>query len=86
MDSISVKTQGGERWMVILGCPLKEKHSIASEKGDLLGPGFADCARCEHQAGRNLEVISNDDIGAYVYPERLVCGFQGRKRAQKTQK
>ena len=57
------KDKNGGKWFLILGCPLKEKHSIIDEGQNVSGPSFADCAHCEFQIGKNYEILSSD--GSY---------------------
>ena len=81
MDSTSIRAKGGiGGWILILGCPLREKHSFFDSVQNISGPSFADCARCDYQVGRNYEIIGADGTydGAAVYPERLECGY-GKK-------
>ena len=69
------KEKKGGQWIVILDCPLDEKHSIRDEKEQISGPSFADCACCEHQAGSGYESLGMHGYqdGMQVYPERLKC-------------
>ena len=77
MESTLVKDKGGiGSWILILGCPLKEKHCLSDPSKNISGPGFADCAHCEYQVGINYQVLGADGNydGAEVFPERLQCG------------
>jgi hypothetical protein len=78
MESISVKHEGvlGTR-ILILGCPLKEKHSVADVVRKVSGPSFAGCASCEFQRGKDFE-FRGDETGEFpfiVHPDRLQCGY-----------
>lgn len=54
MESTSIKDPNGiGKWILILGCPLKEKHSLTDHIERVSGPTFADCASCEFQQGRD---------------------------------
>ena len=70
------KKDGGE-WIIILGCPLIEKHTIADDAQDISGPSFVDCTSCEHQVGTGYAILGSDGEydGATVFPERLKCGY-----------
>jgi hypothetical protein len=77
MESTLVKDKGGiGSWILILGCPLKEKHCLSDPSKNISGPGFADCAHCEYQVGMNYQVLGADGNydGAEVSPEQLKCG------------
>jgi hypothetical protein len=80
METTFLRTEAAnERWIVILGCPCPEKHVIKDPEGNLSGPSFAVCSSCEHQEGTNFHVMGKDGEfnGADIFPERLVCGFNG---------
>lgn len=64
------------KWILILGCPLREKHSLVCNDQSVSGPRFAECASCEHQIGSDYEVSGADGNldGALVLPDRLKCG------------
>jgi hypothetical protein len=65
-------------WLVILGCPLESKHHVFSHASQSLsGPTFATCAACEHQVGKNYQLLGLDNEPVKVYPERLKCGYKG---------
>ena len=68
------KIHGGS-WMLILGCPLPEKHDLHDRTTEKTGPSFAQCSQCEHQIGRNFEILGEDGEydGAKIFPERLMC-------------
>ena len=76
MEWTSIKKDGGN-WILILGCPLMEKHSLAFNDQNISGPTFAKCASCEHQIGNDYEVPNADGSldGASVLPDRLECGL-----------
>ncbi len=77
MKWIQKKDKDGGRWILILNCPLKDKHSLTDDAGNVSGPSFADCANCEHQAGMNYEVFGSDGSydGASVFPDRPQCSY-----------
>ena len=60
--------------MLILGCHLPEKHNLHDSATGRTGPSFAQCAQCEHQIGRNFEILGEDGEydGAQIFPERLM--------------
>ena len=72
------KEKDGGQWILILGCPLKEKHSLTDDVQNVSGPSFADCALCRYQVGTEYEVLSADGNydGATVLPEQLKCGYK----------
>ena len=76
MESTSIKDPNGiGKWILILGCPLKEKHSLTDHIERVSGPTFADCASCEFQQGRDFEF--RDPTGEFpivVHPHLLKCG------------
>lgn len=77
MESTLVKDKGGiGSWILILGCPLKEKHSLSDPSRSVSGPTFAGCAHCEYQVGINYEILGADGTsdGAALFPKRLNCG------------
>ena len=77
MESITKKDKGGiGSWILILGCPLKEKHSLSDLLKNVSGPTSADCAHCEYQIGKDYEILGADgtSYGAEVFPEQLKCG------------
>ena len=79
MESTLVKDKGGiGSWILILGCPLKEKHSLTDDVQNVSGPTFAGCAHCEYQVGINYQILGADvgSDGAEVFPERLKCGYE----------
>lgn len=80
MESTSIKDPNGiGKWILILGCPLKEKHSLTDHIERVSGPTFADCASCEFQQGRDFE-FRGDETGEFpftVHPEGLKCGYSG---------
>ncbi len=81
MESTLVKYKNGIGSLIlILGCPLKEKHTISDPPRNLSGPGFADCAYCRYQAGINLQILSEDGNIIEAFPERLRCGILEKKR------
>ena len=65
----------GGFWILILGCPLPEKHNLHDNATGKIGPSFAQCSQCEHQIGRNFEILDSDGEydGAEIFPERLMC-------------
>ena len=67
---------GGER-IIILTCPLEEKHTVTDKVQDISGPSFADCASREHQVGTGYAILDSDNEsdGETVFPERLKCGY-----------
>jgi len=78
MESTSIKNEGGlGTRILILGCPLKEKHSVNDGVRKISGPSFAGCASCKFQRGKDFE-FRGDETGEFpfiVYPERLRCGY-----------
>ena len=70
------KAAGG-RWILIKGCPLKEKHTLNDEEQNISGPAFADCASCENQIGTDYEILTPDADynGATVFPANLNCSI-----------
>jgi hypothetical protein len=61
MESSLVKdARGLGSWIVILGYPLKEKHTLSDPSRNLSGPTFADCAHCEYQVGKDYEILGSD--------------------------
>jgi hypothetical protein len=77
MKWTNVRVDGGGKWILILGCPLPEKHTLKDRDSGATGPSFADCAGCPYQAGRDYEILGA--LGTYdasrVFPERLECGY-----------
>lgn len=75
MEWTQVKKDDGN-WILILGCPLREKHSFVCSALNVSGPTFSECASCEHQIGSDYEVPGADGKldGALVLPDRLKCG------------
>ena len=65
-------------WVMILGCPMPEKHGLKDKTNGLNGPSFATCAECEHQIGEKYQMMGADGNydGTDIFPERLVCGIQ----------
>lgn len=63
-------------WVMILGCPMPEKHDLKDRMNGLCGPSFATCAECEYQAGKDFVILNPDGEydGAMMYPELLKCG------------
>ncbi len=68
-------TTDGGFWMLILGCPLPEKHDLHDWGSGKTGPSFAQCSQCENQIGSNFEVLGSEGEydGASIFPERLMC-------------
>ena len=67
---------GKGKIMLILDCPLEQKHVVRDYETGITGPSFSGCAGCEHQRGINLEIRDPDnDWSCQPFPERLVCGF-----------
>jgi hypothetical protein len=68
------KNDGGF-WIMILGCPLPEKHNLYDEATGKKGPSYAQCSQCEHQIGINFEILGADGEydGSQILPERLMC-------------
>lgn len=66
------------KWLVIIGCPLPERHSLKDSNQKVSGPSFAQCAHCDYQVGKNYETLNADGTydGADTYPERLRCGYE----------
>jgi len=62
--------------IVILYCPIPEKHELKDVMNGLSGPSFATCAECEHQAGKDFVILNyaGEYDGAAMYPELLKCG------------
>lgn len=77
MESTSIKDPNGiGKWILILGCPLKEKHSLTDHIERVSGPTFADCASCEFQEGRNFQLFDpSGELPVAAYPELLRCGY-----------
>lgn len=65
----------GGSWIMILGCPLPEKHTLCDAQTAQTGPSFAQCAECEHQIGENFELLGAEGHydAARIFPERLLC-------------
>jgi hypothetical protein len=78
MKFTHVKEKKGGDWIVILGCPIRDKHSIFDKKRKISGPSFADCNSCEYQAGTDTVAsgAEGDYAGAPLFPERLKCGLK----------
>jgi len=78
MDSTSIKDVNGTgKWILILGCPLKEKHTLTDDVQKVSGPTFSDCASCKFHRGKDF-VFYGDETGEFpftVHPDRLKCGF-----------
>ena len=72
------KEKTGGQWILILGCPLEEKHSLADNVKNISGPSFSDCACCRYQVGTEYESLGADGNcdGETVLPERLKCGYK----------
>lgn len=72
------KEKNGGQWILILGCPLKEMHSLTDDIQDISGPTFADCAYCKYQEGTDYEVqgADRDYDATTVFPEKLKCGYK----------
>lgn len=70
------KDKQGGKWIVILSCPLNEKHCLRDV--DVAGPTFAECAYCSYQTGVNYERLGCDGTydAAEILPERLECGYK----------
>jgi len=79
LESTLVKHEGGiGKWILILGCPLKKKHSLIDDIQMVSGPTFAGCSSCEFERGKNFEF--RDSTGEFpitVHLERLKCGNPG---------
>ena len=72
---------GKGKIMLILDCPLEQKHVVRDYETGIRGPSFSKCASCEYQRGINLEL--RDMIHDWVsepFPERLVCGYIKNER------
>ena len=68
VKSTLVKDKGGTgSWILILGCPLKEKYSLSNSLKNVSGPTFADCAHCEYQVGINAH-----EYGSFSPPEMKI--------------
>jgi len=74
------KEKNGGQWILILGCPLKEKHGLAGDDQNISGPTCVDCARCKHQIGINLHILDENGDIIECYPERLRCGLLEKER------
>jgi hypothetical protein len=76
MESTSIKDLNGiGKWILILGCPLAERHSLFDPVQNASGPTFAVCACCEFQQGRDFEF--RDPTGEFpivVHPHLLKFG------------
>jgi hypothetical protein len=76
MKSTSIKDPSGiGEWILILDCPLKDKHSLSDDIQKVSGPTFSDCAACEFQRWENFEF--RDPTGEFpiaVHPHLLKCG------------
>lgn len=72
------KEKDGGQWILILGCPLNEMHSLSDDIQAVSGPSFADCAYCKYQGGTEYEVLGADGNydGANVFPKQLKCGYK----------
>jgi hypothetical protein len=80
MESTLVKDAGSiGRWILILGCPLKEKHTLSDKPSKLSGPTFVDCAYCRHQAGINFQILDENGDIIEAFPESLRCGLVAQK-------
>ena len=77
MDHIVTEDPSGRgAWILILGCPRPQSHTLHDAERNVSGPTFAFCAACEHQVGLNVEGRdSESDWSLDAYPERLRCGF-----------
>ena len=66
---------GAGAWVMILGCPMPEKHELKDRMNGLSGPSFAICAECEYQAGKDFVILNPDGEydGATMCPELLKC-------------
>jgi len=82
MESTLVKDSGGiGKWILILGCPLKQKHSLTDDVQKVSGPTFTDCASCEFQQGRNFQLFDpTGELPVAAYPELLRCGYIHNKK------
>lgn len=81
MESTLVKDAGSiGSWILILGCPLKEKPTLSDKARKLPGPTFADCAYCKHQAGTNFQILGENGDIIEAYPEHLRCGLLEEKK------
>jgi len=71
------KKKDGGKGIIILTCPLEEKHTVTDKAQDISGPSFVDCAHCEYQAGTRYEILDpdNKNDSKKVFPERLKCGY-----------
>ena len=80
MESTSIKDPNDiGKWILILGCPLKEKHSLTDHIERVSGPTFADCASCGFQQGKNFELLdSTGEFPIVVNPDLLKCGYPCR--------
>lgn len=74
MDSILIPDPSGGSWIVIQGCPLKEKHELALDTPQS-GPCFNTCRFCEHQIGTVPRDIDWPEDMRFTEPRRLVCGI-----------
>lgn len=65
-------------WVMIIGCPLPEKHELKDRNKGLSGPSFATCAECEYQVGKDVVILNADGEydGVQMYPELLKCGYE----------
>lgn len=70
MESTSIKDPGGiGKWILILGCPLTEKHFLVDPDQSASRPTFSTCAACEFQKGENLQLFdARGDLPVAVYP------------------
>ena len=82
MESTSIKDPGGiGKWILILGCPLTEKHSLVDPDQSASGPTFATCACCEFQEGTDFKFFdSTGEFPIEVLPDLLKCGCPHKEK------
>lgn len=77
MDHQLIEDESGKgNWLVILGCPRPESHTLHDRERQISGPTFAFCAACEHQTGLHIERRDPEaDWFVQAAPERLKCAL-----------
>jgi len=82
MESLLIKDAAGiGKWILILGCPLAEKHSLFDAIQNDSGPTFAVCACCEFQEGRDFQFFdSTGEFPIEAFPDLLKCGCPHKEK------
>ena len=82
MESLLIEDAAGiGKWILILGCPLAERHSLFDPVQNASGPTFAVCACCEFQEGSDFQFFdSSGEFPIEVFPDLLKCSYLRKEK------